>query len=662
MSKHTVLTRSKKQKAQVLLQNNQLQTAKPLLEEVCRINRRDAEAWSWLGACNGMLGHLIDAERCFRRALEIEPQSADCYFNLGNTLKDLGRIDEAIINYEQALRLRPTYVEAMCNLAAGLYKKKGMTDRAISLYQQVLGLNPYFAAAHQNLGAILREVRQFDQAIPHLRSAIQINPAADESYNLLGLVYYEMGDYGSAYSLFQAAIKLHPNLPDAYNNLGTLLLNQGNLLEAASSFQQALRLDPEDAIFQSNCLCPMNYRADLSPDHLFSEHLRWGQALEKRLGTPSAHVNTPEPDRRLRIGYVSPDFWYHSVSFFIEPILAHHDPAQVEVFCYAATKTPDIITEHLQRLAHHWRNIHGRTDEDVVNRIRADEIDILVDLAGHTANNRLPIFAHKPAPVQVTYLGYPNTTGLKTMDYRLTDWEADPIGQEAFHTEQLVRLPHGFLCYTPPPDAPEVTALPALRVGLVTFGSFNNLAKMTPEVIGLWARILKAVPRSRLMIKNKSMKDGPTRERHLGLFRDAGIGEERLDLVAWIPEAAGHLGAYARVDIALDTFPYNGTTTTCEALWMGVPVVALAGNRHAARVGVSLLTHLGLPELIAKDEADYVRIAVELARDLPRLAAMRQGLRERVESSPLCDGASFTRDLEEAYRGMWKTWCTADPQ
>jgi predicted O-linked N-acetylglucosamine transferase (SPINDLY family) len=248
------------------------------------------------------------------------------------------------------------------------------------------------------------------------------------------------------------------------------------------------------------------------------------------------------------------------------------------------------------------------------------------------------------------------------MDYRLTDLEADPIGQEAFHTEKLVRLPHGFLCYTPPPDAPEVAALPALAAGHVTFGSFNKLTKMTPEVIGLWAQILKAVPGSRLMIKNKSMKDGPTRERYLALFRDAGIGQERLDLVAWIPETAGHLGAYARVDIALDTFPYNGTTTTCEALWMGVPVVALAGNRHAARVGVSLLTHLGLPELIAKDEADYVRIAVELARDLPRLAAMRQGLRERVESSPLCDGASFTRDLEEAYRGMWKTWCTADPQ
>jgi predicted O-linked N-acetylglucosamine transferase (SPINDLY family) len=243
------------------------------------------------------------------------------------------------------------------------------------------------------------------------------------------------------------------------------------------------------------------------------------------------------------------------------------------------------------------------------------------------------------------------------MDYRLTDLEADPIGQEAFHTEQLVRLPHGFLCYIPPLDAPEVTALPALTAGHITFGSFNNLSKMTSEVIGLWVRILKAVPGSRLIIKNKSMKDGPTRARYLTLFREAGIEEERLDLVAWIPEVAGHLGAYARVDIALDTFPYNGTTTTCEALWMGVPVISLAGDRHAARVGVSLLTRVGLTELIAQKPEEYVKRAVELAGDTERLVTLRAGMRERMKHSPLCDAKSFTRDLEEAYREMWRTWC-----
>jgi predicted O-linked N-acetylglucosamine transferase (SPINDLY family) len=317
------------------------------------------------------------------------------------------------------------------------------------------------------------------------------------------------------------------------------------------------------------------------------------------------------------------------------------------------------MTERLKQRSHHWHNIRGKTDDDVAALIRADAIDILIDLAGHTENNRLPVFARKPAPVQVTYLGYPNTTGLRTIDYRLTDIEADPPGQEPYHTEQLVRLPHGFLCYTSPPDAPAVTALPTSTVGHVTFGSFNNLAKMTPEVIGLWAQILKAIPGSRLVIKNKSMKDGPTRERYLALFRETGITEDRLDFVAWIPEAADHLGAYAHVDIALDTFPYNGTTTTCEALWMGVPVITLAGERHAARVGVSLLTRVGLTELIAQSPEEYVKLAVELAADTERLVQLRAGMRERMKHSPLCDAKSFTRDLETAYRGMWREWCEA---
>lgn len=353
------------------------------------------------------------------------------------------------------------------------------------------------------------------------------------------------------------------------------------------------------------------------------------------------------------MGYVSPDFHAHSVAYFIEPVLARHDPAAVETYCYAEVAQPDAFTEHMKTLAAHWRGTFGRSDDEVADMIRNDAIDILIDLAGHTAHNRLAVFARRPAPVQVTYLGYPNTAGLPQMDYRLTDAAADPPGQEVYYTESLVRLPQGFLCYAPPHESPAVGPLPAATGGCITFGSFNALPKMNNEVIALWARVLQSVPGARLILKNKSLQDAKTCERYRQHFHPP----ERIELLGWLDDPADHLSIYHRVDIALDTFPYNGTTTTCEALWMGVPVITLAGERHAGRVGLSLLTQLGLTELIAKTPDEYVRLAVALAGNRERLAALRAGLRERMRRSPLCDAQSFTRDLEAAYREMWHKWC-----
>jgi predicted O-linked N-acetylglucosamine transferase (SPINDLY family) len=360
----------------------------------------------------------------------------------------------------------------------------------------------------------------------------------------------------------------------------------------------------------------------------------------------------------LRVGYVSADFRQHSVAFFIEPVIEAHDRRGFEVICYSNVAWPDAVTMRMRKLADQWRDIARRCDEDVAEQIRRDGVDILVDLAGHTDGNRLLVFARKPAPVQVTYLGYPDTTGLRTMDYRLTDAYADPPGEtEPYHSEELVRLARCFLCYRPATESPEVGELPALAAGTVTFGSFNSFAKVTEEVMGAWSRILLAVPESRLVLKAKGLGQAEARERAGEVFERHGIAPQRVEMTGQSESFVEHLRAYQCVDIALDTFPYNGTTTTCEALWMGVPVITLAGRSHVWRVGMSLLSNAGLPELIAATLDDYVAAAARLAGDVDGLRQMRRGLRQRLGASALTDAAGFTRRLEEAYRGIWANWC-----
>jgi predicted O-linked N-acetylglucosamine transferase (SPINDLY family) len=403
----------------------------------------------------------------------------------------------------------------------------------------------------------------------------------------------------------------------------------------------------------------MNYSEHYSQQDIFAESRQW-ETNHAVLGTARKidQAHDRDPERRLRIGYVSPNFRRHSVSYFLSPLIAGHDHRLFEVFCYAQVANPDNVTKRFRRLADGWCSTVGMTTSAIADRIRNDGIDILVDLAGHTANNRLLVFAERPAPVQVTWLGYPNTTGLSAMDYRLTDAVADPEGPgDNLHTETLIRLPAGFLCFTPAPETPPVTDPPVLANGHVTFGSFNNPSKVTASVVASWARILEAVPGSRLLLKNRSLADDGTRQRYSALFAERGISEERLIFHAWIASMSGHLGAYGRIDIGLDPFPYNGTTTTCEALWMGVPVITLQGDRHASRVGASILKTVGQGEMIADSVDDYVDAAVKLAENTDALTSLRRDLRPAMAASPLWDAAGFTRDVESAYRDMWRRWC-----
>ena len=403
----------------------------------------------------------------------------------------------------------------------------------------------------------------------------------------------------------------------------------------------------------------MQYNPRYDAETIFSEHLKFARQFEEPLRSAlRPHANTKIAERRLKIGYVSPDFRRHPVASFIEPALAAHNRNHCEVFCYSDVPKHDEITARMKGHSDHWRDIPGIPDGDAAELMRKDGIDILVDLAGHTSHNRLLLFARKPAPVQVSWIGYPATTGLSAMDYKIVDEYTDPHGvTERFYTEELIRLPGSFLCYLPDEQSPGVGSLPALGSGHITFGSCNNFAKVSPGVIALWTTILKTIAGSRLIMKAKSLSDCSTRDYVMDMFRRNGIPEQRIELLSWEPSAMGHLNTYNRIDIALDTFPYNGTTTTCEALWMGVPVITLAGNTHASRVGTSLLTNIGIPDLIAGTQEEYVSMAEKLAGDLQRLQSLRGKLRGRMADSMLVDAHRFIAHLEAAYRTIWEKWC-----
>ena len=361
----------------------------------------------------------------------------------------------------------------------------------------------------------------------------------------------------------------------------------------------------------------------------------------------------PTDGRRLRVGYISRDFTTHSVAYFLEPLLANHDRAAFEIFCYSDVERPDATTARLRTYTDHWCSIVGQSDDAVTGKIRGDAIDILVDLAGHSKGNRLLVFARRAAPVQVTWLGYPNTTGLRSMDYRVTDEISDPTGvAEKLATETLIRLPGGFICYRPASETPELLDPPSRVNGAITFGNFNSIAKLTPEIISLWSQLLNRIPGSKLLLKSNGLGDEVLRARILGNFETGGIDPTRIELLGWTTSTYFHLALYNKIDIALDTSPYNGTTTTCEALWMGVPVVTLVGDRHAARVGASILTQIDMTDCIALNEAAYVDIAFSLANDPEKLNLIRRSCREKLRSSPLMDEAGFARQMEAAFHTM----------
>lgn len=508
-------------------------------------------------------------------------------------------------------------------------------------------------AVHE--GNCLREQGNLEAALQCFKMAMSLDAECAEAYNYSAVVYFLKGMLAEAEACYGRALELRSDYAEALSNMANLLNVQGKISESYNYYSRALEIRPDLVHARSNFLLSMNYNPDVTQEEIYLQSLKWEQCHLGRLKAmtrkTSKCLNRPG---KLRIGYVSPDFRTHSVSYFIEPLLRAHDRNKYEIFCYSDVTCPDNVTCRLKAICTEWRDIARMTDYEVISQIIDDEIQILIDMTGHTGKNRLSVFMAKPAPVQVSWLGYPNTTGLSSMDYRLSDKIADPEGEsDRWYTERIVRLKHGFLCYAPPIDAPPVVNRPFYKNGFITFGSFNSLPKLSPLLISVWSQILIKVENSSLLLKSRFFTDTSLRENYLNQFSLHGIKRDRIKLLSAEPDTKRHLEKYSEMDIALDTFPYNGTTTTCEALWMGVPVVTICGNRHAGRVGASILHRVGLNALIANDIDAYVDIAISLANDHKYFSKLSRNMRWRVLKSPLCDSGRFAYAVEKEFTDMW---------
>jgi predicted O-linked N-acetylglucosamine transferase (SPINDLY family) len=647
-------------------------------------------------------GNLVEAEKAYAEAVELGSKDADVYNNLATIYDRWGvKPDEELDLLTQAYELAPDGIEIRQNYLSFLGKratflaKEGRYREALPLGLRRIKLEPDSASAHRELGCCYQRTGKPADAMKQFTRAINLDPNNACYYNDLGLVCFEMRLLAEAQGAFQEVLRLNPKSVVAYTHLGLLanltgltglainflrralevdpdccealnnialfLRDQGEQSACRYHYEHSMRLHPDNASVLSGYLLSLHDDPKAEPAWIASEHLRF----QKMIKGPRREVRPCDldPVRRLRVGYLSPDFRMHSVAFFVAPVLAAHASDAVEVTCYASGYAEDGMTERIKGLVGKYHNVYCMSDEDLATLIQADGIDVLVDLSGHTSDNRLVMLGNRVAPVQMTYLGYPNTTGLAEMDLRVTDAIADPPGQtEAWHTEKLVRIEGGFLAYQPLPGADGIATvpLPARQAGHLTFGSFNNLAKINDMVLETWAAILEQVPGSTLLLKARGLRNDQVKERILAACAARGIeGENRIQLMGHERSSLDHLRLYNQMDLALDTFPYNGTTTTCEALWMGTPVLTFEGARHAGRVGASLLTHAGLKELVAEDRQSYIARAVALGRDWDALAKVRSGLREKFASSPVMDASRVARGLEKAYRAAWQAFCAS---
>jgi len=567
-----------------------------------------------------------------------------------------GRIADADQLLRQVLGDHPNHADAL-HLAGVIAHQSGRNSDAVDHIRRAIALNSANAEYFNNLGLILAAQGNLEGAVDALQQAIQLRPDFARAHNNLASIYSETRHWDPAIASFRTALAIDPNYAEAESNLASALKETGDLDQAIQHYQRAASLKGDPAI-ASNLVYLLYFHPRYGPSEIAEAHREWNRAFAGPLSQSiHPHSNDRSPDRRLRVGYVSPDFRHHAVGRFIAPLLEHHNHELIEIHCYSDVRSPDSMTAHLKTCSDEWRDTARMSDEQLADLIGSDRIDILIDLTMHMEGNRLLVFARKPAPVQMTYLAYAGTTGLDTIDYRLSDPYLDPPGQtDNFHySEKTLRL-GSYWCYKAPPEAPAaplVVPPPSQFSGHRTFGCLNAFSKVTIPTLDTWARILSRLPDSRLILHTG---EGSHRQRVLNLFARANVSHSRIEFVTRMP-ADAYFATYSRIDIALDPFPYPGGTTSCDALWMGVPVVTLAGNTAVSRAGVSLLSTIGLTDLIAGTPAQYESIALQLNDDPDRLATLRSTLRQRMQASSLMNTPAFTADFESLLRQAWRTWC-----
>ena len=637
-------------------QRGALEAAQVIYQGVLDDDPGNADAYHFLGLIAHQQQNFKTAVTFIQKAIAGDNARPTFHFNLGAAQLASGGTEAARASYERAAIFKPDWPEAHFN-AGSLAGQMNDAEQALSSLTRAIELRENYAEAHSSLAAVLNILNRSAEAKVSASRALQLDPELAEAWINLGNAEDKLGDLSAAEAAHRQSIKANPANASGYYNLGNTLADMWQQTEAIRYFRKALEISPGFENAQDNLLLNLLYDPNATEASLLHESM----SCEKQLSLTSAqadHNNVRQPDRPLHIGYVSPDFRTHSCAYFLEALFRHHDRVQFVIFAYANVAQPDKTSSRFQEMADHWHNISGMSDEAAVQLIVANKIDVLVDLAGRSKNHRLGIFRRKPAPIQISWLGYPGTTGVPAIDYRITDTTADPIGlADEHHAETLLRLDGGFHCYTPPDPSPKPAPSPVNRNGYVTFGSFNNLAKVSEYTIAIWSDILRKTPQSVLLLKSLSLGSRETRDTILAAFNARGIDANRIKLMGWIPKSETPLAAYHQIDIALDTFPYNGTTTTFEALWMGVPVVTVSGSRHAGRVGASILGALDLGDLVALTTTDYIESCTSLARDTKKLNSLRHSLRTRLRNSTLMDGLGFTRKMEEALRQTWQSWC-----
>jgi predicted O-linked N-acetylglucosamine transferase (SPINDLY family) len=670
-----------------LHRSGQLAEAERLYREALSQDPGNANASFLLGGIALQAGRVDDAARLFRAAIQVDPQNAVFHANLGECYRRLKRPSDAMDEFLHALTLRPDLAEPLFNLGL-LMRDHGELDLAISCFECAAELKPGVHAIQQRLAeasearkarrpgargqgpvrngmsaqllagvaASLGASGRHDAAVALCRTALELDPACVNAHHNLGAEMLDRSRMDEAIAAFEEALRVDPRHVAARCNLGNAFFKSGRTKEAIASFQHALELGENPGV-HSNILFAMPFDPDCEQEAILEEARRWNRQYgEPFTAAVTRHDNDPTPNRRLRIGYVSPDFRVHCQSLFTVPLLSRHDRERFEIVCYSDVAQPDKLTERLRGSADVWRSILGKSDSDVAAQLREDRIDVLVDLTMHMEKNRLRVFARKPAPVQISWLAYPGTTGLSAIDYRITDPYLDPIDSDvSVYSECTIWLPDAFWCYDPLTSGePPVGPLPARSNGCITFACLNNFAKVNEPVLELWAAVLREVTGSRIVIL---APEGEPRRRVRARLAAHGINAERIEFVDRRPRSE-YLASYGAIDICLDTFPSNGHTTSLDALWMGVPVVTLAGKTVVGKAGVCQAMNLGLgDELIASSPGDYVRIATRLCANLDHLGDLRAGLRARMEASPLMDAGRFARNIETAYRQVWSRWC-----
>ncbi|MBP2316539.1 tetratricopeptide repeat protein [Azospirillum soli] len=628
----------------------------PLLQLALSLEPKSIPALNALGLAFHASHDYAEACRCFEQALGIVPGRVELLRNLAHA--QFGRKDWAKAQAVFAqLHVRGEKIQKdWIPHALSLHHLK-RNKEAVAVLEQFLAQDPNNAEAWYALGLCVYDVQGASAAIHAYRQCITHNPKKYTAYLNLVAIAHKHSNAQMAANVARDLLKINKNYLPIYGNYGLALASLGKGREAVEAFERLIAGQPANYRCRSNLLFYSQYLEDTTARKLYELHHEWDvrHAEPLRRSWPK-HRNDPSPGRRLRIGYVSPDLKFHSCAWFMMDLLAHHDRSAFEIYAYANLERADKVTDQLKANVDVWRDVDTLTETELARQIHQDRIDILIDLAGHTGRNSLITFACKPAPVQATWLGYPGTTGLRAIDYRISDPWLTPDDTPEIFSEQVYNLPRVSHCFRAP-EAAEPNALPARAKSFVTFGSFNNFAKVSDTAARLWTAALNRVPTARLLLKSRYIGSAESREAILDRFRRAGADLSRIDFANGNERQDDHLNQYGQIDIALDSFPYGGMTTTCEALWMGVPVVTMLGDRTCARYGNSVLNAVGLGELVATDPEQFGEIAARLAGDLDQLAELRATLRDRMARSPLCDGPGFTRAMEAAYRDMWNRWC-----